>query len=224
MTEQEAKTVFRITAATTEASWEDAYQERVFEWRNYLLRQAVVPPLFQKRIHNLLRLEEASHLLLPERQHQPTSAQVMQLKAQAGMPKENPPLRTYKPRPPEFATQLPLESPPVLGLLKAYGNRHSLLKLGIAPPQPPTDIAAFAVALVSLEWIWIEQLVPLFAALAHEVAPDQSTIKAGQPIDPAEWIALNRKLGLIELSLEPQTGIRSEERRVGKECRSRWSP
>ena len=29
---------------------------------------------------------------------------------------------------------------------------------------------------------------------------------------------------LIEVRVTPQRGMRSEERRVGKECRSRWSP
>ena len=41
-------------------------------------------------------------------------------------------------------------------------------------------------------------------------------------------IALACVAGLVTLSLHRQSGamvqIRSEERRVGKECRSRWSP
>ena len=31
-------------------------------------------------------------------------------------------------------------------------------------------------------------------------------------------------MGKVRLQMTPCTGDRSEERRVGKECRSRWSP
>ncbi|HBK90194.1 MAG TPA: hypothetical protein DDZ68_00840 [Parvularcula sp.] len=40
----------------------------------------------------------------------------------------------------------------------------------------------------------------------------------GRPDDP-RW-----KFVLDELELATRRGVRSEERRVGKECRSRWSP
>ena len=36
--------------------------------------------------------------------------------------------------------------------------------------------------------------------------------------------ACNGKQALEYLTSDKNTGIRSEERRVGKECRSRWSP
>ena len=40
---------------------------------------------------------------------------------------------------------------------------------------------------------------------------------------PLEW-AVGFFFGNTELSMELWNVIRSEERRVGKECRSRWSP
>ena len=35
---------------------------------------------------------------------------------------------------------------------------------------------------------------------------------------------INEKKALIDLNVSLKDGDRSEERRVGKECRSRWSP
>src|ERR1039458_1818604 len=36
--------------------------------------------------------------------------------------------------------------------------------------------------------------------------------------------AVNHQAGLQRQTFRCETGLRSEERRVGKECRSRWSP
>ena len=42
--------------------------------------------------------------------------------------------------------------------------------------------------------------------------------------DPATWLALV-KIAVINIVLSGDNAVgRSEERRVGKECRSRWSP
>ena len=38
------------------------------------------------------------------------------------------------------------------------------------------------------------------------------------------WNALNETEGMTAKQLKKATKLRSEERRVGKECRSRWSP
>src|SRR5258708_34757191 len=38
------------------------------------------------------------------------------------------------------------------------------------------------------------------------------------------WCACSRHVAVIELSSPARADGRSEERRVGKECRSRWSP
>ena len=42
--------------------------------------------------------------------------------------------------------------------------------------------------------------------------------------EPKEWIARYRGVLLHEDSAAAYDQLRSEERRVGKECRSRWSP
>src|SRR5256885_17239250 len=43
-------------------------------------------------------------------------------------------------------------------------------------------------------------------------------------VDPAVLQGPGRGLGLVPVALEVAGAARSEERRVGKECRSRWSP
>ena len=70
--------------------------------------------------------------------------------------------------------------------------------------------------------------------LAEELEADWSTIRLGpMPENPAGWPRTMRTGGsnAIRSSWEPlrKAGatareMRSEERRVGKECRSRWSP
>lgn len=205
MTEQEAKTLFQVTHLSEEEDWEDAYQARLFDWRNYLLRQAVVPPLFQKRIHNLLRLEEAAQVLIPELPVSSRPPTVENLFQQAQLSLDNPSLRIRPVLPEHHARILPLASPTLEALVKAYGNRISILKLGIASAPSPRDVAAFAVALVTAELTWIGQIVPLFAAVAHQVPGiDADTIKVGQPVDPAEWLASVRYFGMIGRSLEPK--------------------
>ena len=73
-------------------------------------------------------------------------------------------------------------------------------------------------------------------AILAEVSPDGSRIKllscghppplliAGHAGRFVESAAPSLPLGLAALSTVPREVIRSEERRVGKECRSRWSP
>ena len=61
-----------------------------------------------------------------------------------------------------------------------------------------TAMAIFAALLATNSAPWIPM------ALANPVVPDQG--KLGPKIE------------------EARNGMRSEERRVGKECRSRWSP
>jgi len=55
------------------------------------------------------------------------------------------------------------------------------------------------------------------AALAQEMARDERVVLLGEDI--ASGGVFKTTLGLAE-----RFGKRSEERRVGKECRSRWSP
>ena len=40
----------------------------------------------------------------------------------------------------------------------------------------------------------------------------------------AEWEQIGTKVSVNPDIWNPEKGLRSEERRVGKECRSRWSP
>ena len=53
-----------------------------------------------------------------------------------------------------------------------------------------------------------------------------SDLKQSTGIDAISWAKKAEKLGAGEILLTSidQDGTRSEERRVGKECRSRWSP
>ena len=67
---------------------------------------------------------------------------------------------------------------------------------------------------------------------------EEWTVEAGRPDTAGEEVlALLRRYGVNRISVNPQTmqqrlldllgrrhRVRSEERRVGKECRSRWSP
>ena len=53
-----------------------------------------------------------------------------------------------------------------------------------------------------MDWNVVAQYLPLF--------------------EKAAWLTL--RLGLAGIALAIVIGLRSEERRVGKECRSRWSP
>ena len=50
------------------------------------------------------------------------------------------------------------------------------------------------------------------------------TIKTLNAISPVGLTKLNKNLFDVSVDADAPDGIRSEERRVGKECRSRWSP
>src|SRR2546425_12573932 len=71
----------------------------------------------------------------------------------------------------------------------------------------------------------------------HPAGPFEAGRPAGAPLDLGRHLGDHRNqrgVGVVAwvLGVEPfnvredyqQVGIRSEERRVGKECRSRWSP
>ena len=53
--------------------------------------------------------------------------------------------------------------------------------------------------------------------IGEDISAGKSVLLAGKKIGPAE-------LGLLASLGTPEVSVRSEERRVGKECRSRWSP
>src|SRR2546425_8389867 len=58
-------------------------------------------------------------------------------------------------------------------------------------------------------------------ALPISTLPEQARILA---LLNEEMAALERARAAAEAQLEIANALRSEERRVGKECRSRWSP
>src|SRR2546421_6335696 len=69
--------------------------------------------------------------------------------------------------------------------------------------------------------------LPIFGSQAKPTRGCQSALalfstKQEWPIIGSLWITLLRSV--TKLAHRPATSLRSEERRVGKECRSRWSP
>src|SRR5258708_29544634 len=79
----------------------------------------------------------------------------------------------------------------------------------------------------------LNNLVILFGGrVAEELVLEQTTTGAGNDIEKAtdlarrmvcEW-GMSEKLGPMTFGKKEEEIFRSEERRVGKECRSRWSP
>src|SRR3712207_9475194 len=63
----------------------------------------------------------------------------------------------------------------------------------------------------------------LFRLLTGELRPTRGAI-ARQPGLRASLLEQHRDFGSATTVWEAAAGERSEERRVGKECRSRWSP
>ena len=65
----------------------------------------------------------------------------------------------------------------------------------------------------------------LYAPLENPVLPPEVTLRAFRPgEDDERWVALNARAFADLPDQGRWTLKRSEERRVGKECRSRWSP
>ena len=67
------------------------------------------------------------------------------------------------------------------------------------------------------------------SAQAKSTEKLSSGYKINRAADDAAGLSISEKMrkqirGLSQASSNAQDGIRSEERRVGKECRSRWSP
>ena len=80
-------------------------------------------------------------------------------------------------------------------------------------------------------WPWVLMAGPIFVVIASVamffVAKEHATdlvtddyYKDGKHID----IQLHRDEEAVKRHMQMQVTTRSEERRVGKECRSRWSP
>ena len=81
---------------------------------------------------------------------------------------------------------------------------------------------------VALAALGVIVLVALFALLAPALSPwgyeslDWQHLALPPGASAAHWLGTDR-LGR-DLFVRTLHGVRSEERRVGKECRSRWSP
>ena len=88
--------------------------------------------------------------------------------------------------------------------------------LDLTQPMAATLGAALRESLPS--GVWVERLVARPAGESRHM----STVAGGVQQGPVPASALNQAAG--ELAPRTWGGMRSEERRVGKECRSRWSP
>jgi len=65
---------------------------------------------------------------------------------------------------------------------------------------------------------WSQNVEPS-GHLTGTVPADAGAVQIGDPSD-----LLDRGTGAFVVTLHLRSDLRSEERRVGKECRSRWSP
>src|ERR1051326_6840343 len=75
--------------------------------------------------------------------------------------------------------------------------------------------------------VWLDYVPPKsrhFATLDACVDPLFVTIPSGAHDFGNCFVLQDAKPGYIPISLPADNAYRSEERRVGKECRSRWSP
>ena len=92
----------------------------------------------------------------------------------------------------------------------------------IAPAAPAAPAAAAAIA--QMDWPALQAAVASCTACPLAAGCRQSVFGAGHP--QARWMIVGETPGEQEdRQGQPFVGLlRSEERRVGKECRSRWSP
>ena len=67
---------------------------------------------------------------------------------------------------------------------------------------------------------WYSNFWQVFGEI-HDMDPD---VARAQQFDPRDGVKFQDPHSTHYLELENGTTVRSEERRVGKECRSRWSP
>src|SRR3712207_7384480 len=61
--------------------------------------------------------------------------------------------------------------------------------------------------------------------LFYPMPPSSTPLGSGEPLERLAGYRLGHGVGAVELPVADRVALaRSEERRVGKECRSRWSP
>ena len=86
-----------------------------------------------------------------------------------------------------------------------------------------------AVAILVMIWLMKKNLFEPLMAIAAKRASDKESLlsEAGSSSGELERLENERKQGLLDVRsdvMRMKDAARSEERRVGKECRSRWSP
>ena len=88
--------------------------------------------------------------------------------------------------------------------------------------------AAFAVVAAVSTAIVVSQFSSrsenAFRVHASQLAVQSATLAAGEVEDADRSGTLGGRLPIIAQHFDLDLYVRSEERRVGKECRSRWSP
>src|SRR3989449_4143682 len=107
----------------------------------------------------------------------------------------------------------------VIGTVNATMNRSSLVLLGAVALAACVDLGVqHGVPSVSVQPV-LDSVFVGDRTLAHRVTYFDENGNV-QPAGTVVWKSTDTTIATINT----QTGARSEERRVGKECRSRWSP
>ena len=102
--------------------------------------------------------------------------------------------------------------------LKSSDNRSRLEQLLKTCDLLLTASRPGTLARLNLDWPTLHQRNPRLSQVAIVGFP-------GQQADlPGHDLTYQARLGLLAPPALPRTLVRAEERRVGKECRSRWSP
>src|SRR5450755_4384817 len=110
-----------------------------------------------------------------------------------------------------------------------YAGPARSAALPASPARPPVTVSLSAPVspLAPASWpapVSLPRQLPLPAQLGAP-RPGRGGIPVSATLAANEAMAARRRRGLPVLPLAfGEAGLRSEERRVGKECRSRWSP
>src|SRR3712207_675821 len=107
---------------------------------------------------------------------------------------------------------------PLRSAASLFKSKWFAVGMGVAVGAWLLHVAALAMAPLSLVQAVISGGLVFLTVLAERYF--------GFNVGPRQWLGVGlTALGLCLLAIPlPHTGGRSEERRVGKECRSRWSP
>src|SRR2546427_93701 len=101
--------------------------------------------------------------------------------------------------------------------LESQRQSLEMAYLDIAPKKAPVGVVVLLHGKNFCAATWKESIKPLIAAGYRVIAPDQvGFCKSSKPE--------RYQYSFAQLAANTHALLRSEERRVGKECRSRWSP